>query len=201
VIFAPVYLVFLILSISMFDALTGMDYRLVFPFNVVLLLILVAVITNLISSRKKLFGAALVVSVLLLAGFQVPVSSRYLQNLQEDGVGYQSKRWRSSQTISFLHALPKTSKIYTNARDVIAFRTDLGSKFIPPQYSPTSLIKNELFPVQIELLCQDLKQPGTMLVYFKNSSRKFLPSFQLIENHCDIEPAIVFNDGRIYIAD
>jgi hypothetical protein len=200
-IFAPVYFVFLILSISMFDALTALDYRLVFPFNVFLLLILIAVFTNLISPRKRLFDAALLVSVLLLTGIQVPISSRYLQDLQEDGVGYQSKRWRSSQTISFLHTLPKTSKIYTNGRDVIAYRTELESKFIPPQYSPTSLIENDSFPAQLELLCQDLKQPETMLVYFINSSRKFLPSYQIIETHCDVQPAVVFNDGRIYMSD
>jgi hypothetical protein len=198
-IFAAAYLAFLIFSASFLDAAIPMDARLLFPFNTVLLMLFISGLFYLVSSQRKFLSASVFIGMLILAGFQGKNTLAFTNNLYKNGLEYQSYRWRSSETISYLHKLTGELTIYTNSREVLTYRMNADIQLIPRKYNPTSLIRNENFSDQFDSLCHQIKQEGSLVVYLINRTRDSLPSFEEIEAHCEIVPTEILNDGRIYI--
>jgi 4-amino-4-deoxy-L-arabinose transferase-like glycosyltransferase len=198
-IFAAAYLAFVIFSASFLDAAIPMDARMIFPFNTVLLMVLISGLFYLISSQPKFFSVSALVVVIILAGFQGKHTLVFTNNMFKNGLEYQSYRWRSSETISYLQKLPDDITVYVNARDALVHRINLNTQPIPRKYNPYSLQRNVDFSEQFDSFCKQLNQEGTLLLYFTNVGRDYLPSFKETEAHCNILPTVVLNDGRIYI--
>jgi hypothetical protein len=199
VIFIFSYLAFLFISISFFDAHTPLDNRILLPVFIPLVVVTVIIISSLLSGWQKpiirlglFFFLSLVVG---LNGFYVVYESL---NIHNNGLGYTSRLWRDSVTVTAVNTLDTTVTIYSNGPDVLGFWTRKNTVMIPSHFSPTTLEINEDYETQLQVMCIELNKSDATVVYLHNINREYLPSWEELESKCKIAPANSLEDGKIY---
>lgn len=140
-IFVAVYVPFLLVSISLVDAHTPLDHRLLAP---VFLALVIACWTagerlcSLARSRAPrayhLAGVGLVILGTLLAG---SFSLRY-SHIRATGEGVGFARWRHTAIISAVRRLPAGVPIYSNGQDIIYALTGRPAVTVPYKLNPNT---------------------------------------------------------------
>jgi hypothetical protein len=210
--FLAAYCGAVLLSLSLFDALTPLDARILSPALVFGGLLLVRTIWTIApngdtngpaSAEQDRAGSRppirrIAASVALVAAYSRGGAALTLaRRLHDSGYGYTSRAWRGSPTLAWAAAAPRGAVLYSNSPELIAFCTDRQALPLPTLYSPTTLLPNRDLPRDVVALREALRR-GAIVVYFPDNPRSYLLSSADIERTCACAPALRFADGIVY---
>lgn len=195
------YGAFLALSISLMDASTPLDDRIMSPVFVPLLVIACWVLHMCISRigegpvRK---AAAAALCAVALVAF-VPRGTAWAVGRREHVPGYLGRTWTESEVLDRLRALPEAAPLYTNDPRPIHLHLNRPARKVPVQYSPTALAANDEFLAELTRVRADLGTEG-LLVYFDRSKDVFdsLPAEETLVQELGLERVADCADGAIY---
>lgn len=194
------YVGLLVVSASM-TQYDSIDDRLLSSIFIPLTLLLFRIIECLVTTAISLINAK-IIEIIIVMGVAIwliyPASSMVEAVIWQhrEGSGFNSKLWRSSQTIEYLRwtKLPKCA-IYSNGPDVIYHYLDMDVKSIPPR-SDDTIIGN--VPANLEYFF--LENDRACLIWFNQLSwRSYLITPEEVLLVTNIEQSIPFDDGTIFM--
>ena len=198
-IFSFTYISFLMVSISFFDAHTPLDFRILAPAFLSLVIAIVALLWYLFQSPERKF---LKWGLLSLAILSIALNARnavtQIIDIHDNGIGYSSKSWRQSETIHYLKSVSLNGNIYTNGADAFRFWTGKEARMLPKKREETTLIPNDNYSEQLQNLCDDVKEGNAMIVFFTGISRSYFPKLSELKSKCDLPIRMELKDGYIF---
>jgi hypothetical protein len=198
--FSLAYVVFLVVSISYFDAHIPLDARILSP--VFLALTVVGISLSWAVAKRhhsRLMCYVLASLVLLFVGTNGSQAILTAVDLHRNGRGYTSRYWRSSEISAYLKEASDDGKIYSNGADVIGFWFDSEAFTIPYRVSPGTRQVNEDYAEQLHLMCSEVRAGKAIVVYFDAITwRWYLPSLDDLPFDCDLPTQLRLDDGVLY---
>ncbi len=198
-IFFFMYISFLAISISFFDAHTPLDFRILAPAFLVLVIAIVVLIWYLFQSPEQKF---IKWGLLSLAILSIALNSRnavlQIIDIHNNGIGYSSKSWRASETIHYLKSVSLNGNIYTNGADVFRFWIGTEAMILPEKVDETTLIPNDDYSEQLQYLCDDVREGDATIIFFTGISRSYFPKLSELVSKCDLPILMELNDGFIF---
>ncbi|WMI69847.1 glycosyltransferase family 39 protein [Mangrovimonas sp. YM274] len=191
--FIGTYIIFLLISISFFDAHTPLDYRILMPIYPMLILLIVTFFNYYYTYSKLNIYIYIILSVLLLSVCvsSVPVWKNHFFN----GQGFSGKKWKNSGVVDYLKQ-HQNLNLYTNATDALRFFTRLQGEFIPIKYYPNIKQYNMNYEADILKMKGQVINGTKQILYFESVDwRDYLMSEkELFREFKDFE-IISFKDG------
>ena len=193
-----VYLGFLGVSLTFFDASTRLRDRILSPLFLVGMLMLVGLLA--LHSTRKGWG----IRIAALTGFAVlvvPYAVATAGRLQESrgGLGVVSAAWRNSETLAQIRQLDVELRLYSDEAFPIYFLTGTPASWVPERIDPVKGTERSEYRDELEVMHASVVAGEAALVLFHpDSLRPELPS--LDELTAGLEPALVMADGTIYLA-
>jgi 4-amino-4-deoxy-L-arabinose transferase-like glycosyltransferase len=198
--FSIAYLVFLYVSISFMDASTQVDARILWP---VLVISTMGIFSGTWAWSRRwkapIIWLCFLVFIVLSIAIKSPAAIRSAADFQRDGLGYNTKAWRASETMAFVKTTAGTPWIYSNGSDAISLLGNIQTLSIPKRISALNMAVNPDYGVQIETMCNDIAKKGALLVYFdKVTWRWYLPTQEEVVTTCHLPILKQFSDGTVY---
>lgn len=199
-----IYLWFVVAVICFLNAITPLDERILSPaFILVLLLVMHAVNTGLLWVKRPVpLWAAIRVPAMALVVFIVSTwysgTKLVATRFHDDGIGLNSKPWRSSKMIEASSALPADAVIYSNAPDMLYPLTRRRSKGIPRKADIVTKVADPKYPAAISQMRRELSGSNGYIIYF--SARPDLPDENELRQLLPLRVIHKSRDGTIYTA-
>jgi len=203
-IFAAAYVItywlLLFFSISLIDARTPFDTRILSPvcvFGIILVVSVAHKVSDLMRIKAVWYGfCALSFALILLnAVHAVP----FALSRHDDGSGYTSRAWMGSESMRYLRSLPEGKIIYSNGTDAVYFLTRRTVLPIPARVDPGSGRDFADFGHDMNVMCNDLTENGALVVYLDYITwRWYLPSKAELESVYKIPIMVRLGDGVVY---
>jgi hypothetical protein len=193
-IFIVIYILFLFISISFFDAQTPLDKRIlcpVYPFSILAMLLLNHRISEIRKLRKV--SLSVVLLMLLLAFFQWKDQQQFVSYAADNGLGLASKKWVQSDILQWLKELPADVMIYTNGPDPIMIYTNRSCIMIPRDIYPNKQTQNKSFMDEIKAMVSKLSKHDGVIIYFNTINRNYLPTISELNT---IQPLQLVYKGK-----
>lgn len=182
IIYFITYILLLIVSISLFDASTPLDDRIIVPALLVLPIIIISLSWSLSKALNKEIIWQIFLSffllLIILNGPRTVLRAVYIHN---HGLGYNSTEWKSSKLINFIRDFVDNRKIYSNDRLSLWFLTGKEAILIPGKFSPSSLLANHNFEDNLDQMFRECRDGEAIITYFNKIERSFLPTIDEIE--------------------
>ncbi len=193
------YMVFLYISIATFDAATPIIPRILAPIFVILIVGGFSAMWVISQSLKKpVVWRCFVAFVALLILIRTVDAAKSVVAIQTDGLGYTSRAWREFESLAFVRSLAPEVKVYSNGSDVLRFLIEKDSSLIPHKTNSNTLIANDDFDKEVEVMCRDITNNGALFVYFDQVKRWYLPTGAEIKSICSLPVVHDFVDGTVY---
>jgi hypothetical protein len=167
--FAVGYPAFIVTSISIADASTGLDFRILSP-----LLIAGVILASI--SIVVLLGRFSIVPIVLFVIIGLTGSIVWAETAGRDGIDYNSNAWRHSALMTRVRTLPADVAICTNATDGVHFLTGRPSVSLPYRFHPLTGVPD---PHYLEKLRTWIARPGgrRVVAFFDTQSwRSYYPT-------------------------
>jgi hypothetical protein len=195
------YALFVLLSLTFFDAHTELDQRILVPLFWVGLLLIGWVLAGLL--RKFSNWRWLHLMMAILAGlslvFYVTDAALWCQRHHAQGNGYASPIWKNSGLIGPIRAIDPTRQIFTNGLDLVYLVSSRQAKSLPARTDPVTQLANPLYARQMNEMRNLLERQAAVIVYFRRISwRWYLPNEQDIMKMMPLVPLVAEKDGGIY---
>ncbi|MBU1454305.1 MAG: glycosyltransferase family 39 protein [Proteobacteria bacterium] len=178
-IFVVIYISFILISISSFDAGTPLDNRILLPVYAFFYLGVLLLIqrSSCIKWAQK-FGYILLITLILHAFSQHQMQKRFITHAQKKGVDFAAKEWVVSETLQWLKTLPTEAIIYTNGPDPIKIYANRTSKMLPRHTYTGTNQRNENIVNEINSMAKEMLENDGVIVYFHTITwRWYLPTF------------------------
>jgi len=167
--FALVYLAFLLLSRSVLDQNIPFDARLLSPVQVLVVVGLCSAVTRI--GREQMQWAAYALAILALIAVVRSVTTTI--GFSGSAVAaYSGDEWRASETLAFAGSLPVSTIIITNAPDPIWLWHERAPLIIPPRSSLYSGEPNANYSAQVDEILQRTACERAVVVFFSQPTRK-----------------------------
>jgi len=164
--FVICYFVFLCFSISFFDALTPLNYRMLAPLYFVLVIIFALVFFR--SIRNFYFTFAL--------GFFCLIGLVYSTNMAmfiySEGLGFTSKYIVSSTVKDEILLIADEKVIYTNVPHMVYVLSSRLSYMLPQKKNPHAILLNEEYINDVEQMRESVQNGDAVILYI------LMPNFQ-----------------------
>lgn len=198
--YSVLYVTFLFLTISFFDAHTSVDYRLLLPVFLALIIAVTSVAKALSEVwPQKCVWYGYVFLVILAASINAVPTISEAVDIHLNGSGYTARYWRDSESMAYLVRAPETMKIYSNGADAIRFLTRKKANMIPKKVFGNTLKENGDYQRQISQVVRECEEGNALLVYLDQFTWRWnLPSKEEIESLFSISLAVEMEDGVIY---
>lgn len=198
-IFLLLYSIFIIASISLFDAHTPLDGRILSPLNMAWLLCLVPVAR---ASRERLSGVPFVRLVplglmLIILSLNLYATGSVIETSRNEGIGYSDRLWRESRVMGLIHYFPSDVRLYSNAPDAIYFHTGRLVEYPPLKYDPTTLRPNSDYGQQVQVMVQAVEH-GATVVHFHAVRRPYLPAAEELASQISVKPAVIGTEAVVF---
>jgi len=141
-VYSVAYLAIVILGRAFFDELVPLDRRLLSPVHQAVLILLAAGVWALWRSQLRWMRPAAVVGALAFLGFYAYRAVGSLTYLYQQGKGYASRGWHSSEGIEFVRRNPEVT-VYSNAAAAIYFWTGRVTAPIDAALDPQTATDDE----------------------------------------------------------
>ncbi len=199
-VFINIYIGFLVLSISFFDASTPLDNRVLSPLfpSGILLTLYLAHEFIFSTSEKRWAVNALSVVILGFIGLSAFKGVRTAYSSQFEGKGFSNRGWRETEVIQWIKAMPDEIPIYTNELDALYLLTKRVAYQIPIKWDPVSATMREDYEHQLTVMRARMHSENGILVLFPTLKQQ-LSIFPHEEELADGLSIIVqSNNGAIY---
>jgi len=183
--FILIYPLFLIVSISFYDAWTPLDNRMlspVFPF-----ILLLSILFLQILKEKRQMLVLYSTMLFLFLSFSSSVFPIY-QNHYENGSGYTKKQWVQSQTLKYLKDKNSDINTYSNGIEIGELHIQRSFQLLP------RLSEN----LNVEKMKNEVYSGEAQIVFFKEVNwRNYVVSEQKLKEIFKAEDFLRFEDGFI----
>jgi hypothetical protein len=193
-ILAAGYIIFILISISFFDAYTPIDERIFLPCYIALW----AAIFGLLGSNfKPVLLITLVVAAAIGASNMLSTSKRISNSIQ-NGIGYLA---RGNSTLPILDAVQTyagSRKIYSNAPDFLFLHKGINAIQLPRVYSPVTLKPNPEFQQTLDTISNEVRRGDATIVYMSGFIwREYFPEYDVLIAESQLKPVYFKADGMI----
>lgn len=153
-IFDGTYLIFLLLTITFFDAATSFDMRLLLPMFPITVLIL---ISGLATGRRKYGQHSMVYRALLTVGLLIVLSNSVrfwdkIRDIRSNGVGFQTIEWQDNEIMRYLRDLGSDTILYSDNPLLIYYATGRASYEVPDRFLINTYRANDEYAGEIRQL-------------------------------------------------
>jgi 4-amino-4-deoxy-L-arabinose transferase-like glycosyltransferase len=197
--FLCAYSLLLLASLSLADASTPLDDRILSPVYVLGLVgILVACpLIILHGSWPRWLVTAAVAGMLLLTALRG--AARVIE-LRRDGQGYAGRAWSASQVIAWVADLDPAIAVYSNEMDALYLLAGRQAYQVPIRWDPVRAAPREDFEEQLAAMRTDILLRGAVLVLFNtiDNQQTFFPSRGELTD--GLAERVHFEDGAVYVA-
>ena len=198
------YIVFLYASLTLFDDHTPLDERILSP----LILTAVCCFTYaaciaLLRCRILLLRATALLFLSYMLVFTGYRAFGFVANAYTDGLGFNRREVRESQSLKDAVILSRKFKIYSNAPEAVSLLYGtLDLRYIPYKLNPTSLLPNPGYLNQFALLRHEVhsNQAIVVLFYFKHKPgvwTHYLPDPDELKQRLNAVAIKEYSDGII----
>ncbi len=200
--FAPLYSAFLLVSMTWLDAATELDFRILSPLYIGVMVLAAAAAFALVPAVERRWGRTMrrVVVTLLVLVVTLQSGRTLLWSLamRWHGIGYYSHPWRHSELLAFARRLPGDTLIYTNAPDAVYLRAGRLAKPIPRILRPGSLTQSRPYRKMLAQMHRDMEENDGVLLFFRSVSRAYLVSERRIQQELHLQLIRTVKDGAAY---
>jgi hypothetical protein len=196
-IFSVVYVVFLMVSLSFFDASTRISNRILSP----LFLAYVLIVLLTMSYSVKRVGQFIIpvgFLVILFIGplpYMLQQTNQMLTNIKRSGSGFTSQAWMTSPLIQWIRDSDSELVIITNQAMAVNFLTDIPAYQIPERFDP---VKEEVRPdyrQQMQSIRMLLDEAHSFMVIFERRDISMPSDADLVEG---LQLIFTATDGWVY---
>ncbi|HSF82166.1 MAG TPA: hypothetical protein VLA49_13070 [Anaerolineales bacterium] len=199
--FGAVYIGFLVVSISFYDANTPLDGRILSPLYIAALLLGLFSLAIWLSYKPSVFAKTLIILVLVgFIGANSLRSAGMVIDAYKDGLGFNSVSWLSSETLAEVRKLPENTVIYSNAPEVITFHTLRRAFGLPKKFESANQRENPAYQAELADLKIQILEKNGIVVYFQELKRPTVPSEQELFEVLPSGVQVQTSDGLIYHA-
>lgn len=203
--FSFFYLGFIILSI-LIEANLQLNSRYTLPFYVGLVFVLVIAGANFSgrANRPRLYRGLVVAGFAFFLAVNAFRSMTQTAEAYDEGVGFQSRAWKTSATVAAVAALPEDAVIFTNGSDSLNFLTGRSTRWLPYKSERRTGLESAENPYEDQLrrLRQSLVEQKAYVVLFDAIDWRFyFPSEEELVKRANLKLVRSEADGRIYQAD
>lgn len=198
-IFVVVYVLFLLVSISLFDANTPLNDRILAPAFVAGLVLVLSLGHELLGPMKGpawVQTASLVVAVAVAGNYHVQ-AMRYVDEMHDGGQGYASRAWQRSKIVAWVRQLPPETPIVANRPDAIYIMTGRMAQGTPKKINMVTQETKADYAAEF-LQTRELLEKGAVLVYFDGKLDADMPSAAELEEALPVRAVFTAPDGVIY---
>lgn len=200
-IFLGTYLVFLVFSLTFFDASTKLNDRILSPVYLALLLLLLIVSWNLIARKNSIFLVAAYAGLCILFMLSNLYDTRSLiSEMRLEGRKFTGVSWQSSEIVAALKQLPPTTIIYTNESLPVSFLLSHPANPIPELVDPVKMQGTQAYDRKLADMEQTIQNSGAVLAIFKDSyTPSVYPPLDELTQGLMLWKEV--KDGAIYVAE
>jgi hypothetical protein len=197
--FCLTYLLGLAVSLSLFDADTPLDGRILAPaFLTFLIPGLALAWTDASAWPYRLLRGGICFVVLLLVVLNLLQAGPEFMRFHKNASGYTSRKWAHSATLAAVSALPAGITLYSNGPDAILFLTGRSATMLPRIFSPLTLKPNPEYPAQWSTMAREVQEGRAVVVYLARLRRTCLPAQRELESTWAIPVLARLTDGALY---
>ena len=166
-IFIAVYLAFLVISRSFFDATIPFDDRLLSPVYVSALAVIGLVLSILLSLRNiRWMTVPAILAIAFWATSYAWIERQdTVRKMKTEGIGFSSKEWQESSLMTWIDNLPAGTTIYSNEALAIQLLIDRPAYQTPMKYDDVIERIRRDYPEQLEKMQTDLRKPDSYLIF------------------------------------
>lgn len=161
------YLASILSSMTLFDASTKFQLRIVAPMYVSLLIMLVYFLAWLWKKQRTL---SILLSLIVLA-LSIFNTMDTLSQLRKGGQGYASFQWFDSEAMDFLGQLPEGTRIYSNQVGPVYLYTERPGYVLPDLVDPVTGRPRSGYEEGVAALQADVQSGGAALALFDFNSQ------------------------------
>ncbi len=165
------YFASIVASMTLFDASTKFQIRILAPMYLSLLTLAVYVIYHFFQSVKNPFRFLIYPIVLCAFAFSLYGLNATVVHLRKGGQGYASFQWFDSDAIQFLRGLPAETRIYSNEVAAVYLYTGRGGYVLPDLLDPVTNLPRGRFDEGVAALQKDVLSGGAALALFDIAQR------------------------------
>jgi hypothetical protein len=201
--FIPVYLLVVLLSITFLDAFIPLDSRLLSPLLPALIVLGTALGADLFRAhrpRRLLRPAIIVLGAALLLAWTTR-SARWTAARSRDGAWYSSADWRETAVLDRSRDLDDDVPAWSNVPEAVWLITGRPASPVPELLNHHTGRANPAYLVEIDSLRARLRD-GAVLVYVRREEdrRWYLPSEKELIARLGLQALAILPDGNIYTA-
>ncbi|MGH2755395.1 MAG: glycosyltransferase family 39 protein [Actinomycetota bacterium] len=198
--FALVYLFFLLLSRTVLDQNIPFDARLLSPVQVLVVVGVCSAAAGLEGVGKMSWARYVLVALALLATIRGVVTAAGFSG--SSVAAYSGDEWRSSETLAHVGSLDRSTLIITNAPDPIWLWHGRAPLIIPPRSSLYSGQRNENYSAQVHEVLRRTRCEVAVVVFFKQPTRKPPRTIDpLVVDGLRLTEILPFEDGNVFEVD
>lgn len=170
--YAIIYLFLVTISLTLFDASTKLNDRILSP------VLLSALLAGLIAAfniewfeANRVFRYSIIIlclvfiSINILRGFDIANSMRI------GGRGFSGREWRTSETIEGVSQLPADTLMFSNEAFAIYYLTGNSANWIPENYDPVKDQEDENYSQHINFMRDEIISQNGVLVIFNSIAK------------------------------
>ncbi len=198
VVFCAIYVSFLFVSMSFFDASTTFEYRILAPVGVLAMVLTVSLCMKIVTTADRAWvrwlTGAFVVGVLVT---NAPEQWRMVTDLHHNGYYYSGRQWRESETLAYLSSIPQSVTVYSNHPHAIGYLLGRRARKVPLKSDPMSLLPAEDFGQSIWSMCKDVAE-NQAIVVFSDPDVWYLPTAEELQSSCGLALTRRLVDGVVF---
>jgi hypothetical protein len=194
-VYALVYPAITLFSMSFVDASTILDHRLLIPFYLAVLILLMAGLAWLFARQSIIWKVVTILAILACMGVTGLDGWQEVKNLGQNGLGFNSLGVKESPTIRYIEQMPP-GIIYTNKAYMVYILTDRLAYMLTGPTDPVTTLEREGSGDEMAAMRQAVEAGTAYLVYFKDEGYTIDPWYlALMEG---LRPIEEFSDGIIF---
>jgi hypothetical protein len=193
--FVPIYLAFVLVTISFGSADTPLDDRILVPICFAGIVVGVAGLV-----RASPTGRVVLAGILLLVvAANATQSWRYAREAHANGIGYASRRYVTSRLVDYVRHLSHQTVVVSNAARVLYIHTGRHVRSLPAKYNPSSLAVNDGFASELAKLTAESVKTPILVVYFDKRRHDYIPTPDELRTHVVLTPVkTIRHEGTVY---
>lgn len=196
----PLYMAFLVASISLLDASTPLDDRILAPIYVAAIFLGLYAVGELlpVSTHPRRWHAALAALLLLLVAGSLIRGAAWVGDGYRQGIGFSSLAWQRSPLIQQVQSLPPEALIYSNVPEAIYLHAGRRALPLPRPVNATTRQQNPGYAAEVAHMSQLLDQQAALLVYARSLSQRTRPGEDELRQQLTLRPMAQSADGAVY---
>jgi hypothetical protein len=184
------FIIFLVVSVSLFDVAIPFDGRILAPAYLLALIALSHILNQFFTPRRHFLRVVFLIFVIMFAFFFARRGISHAVDIR-GGQGYVSESWQNSPTIRRLRQIDPQIPIYSNGYDVIYLYTRKPTKWLPEPSENDS---------ELHRLENAVRGGSSLFVFLDQLDRPSLLENQIVRR-IPMRQIADLPDGRIYVKD